>query len=1404
MRRALLTFVLLALAATVTPPAGAYELRINCGGLAYTTEGGKAYVADRAYTPGSGGYTTAGFLGDTWQTIGGTPDVPLCNTLRGNTAYRFDVPNGWYLVTLHICDFWSHGPRQNQYDVLIDGVQVISNLDCFARAGKNFTQIFRFAVEVTDGNIDVTFHVDLRHSYINAIAVESRDPDTVAPGPPADLVAYGSYERNSISWADSPEDDVAGYKVYRATSPAGPWNLQTSSPIQVSWYHNRTAAIGQNYYYGVVAVDAYGRQSSRAETGPVAAVPRSASTPPMYEIYMDQADFDALNSDAGVDSDDYFPGTFVCGSQVFQDIGVRYRGFVVRKLPKKSWKVAFNDNELFEGAARLNLNAEFTDVTLLREFLSYGLFDATSVPFSRNRYVNLMVNGDYFGIYNSVQQVDEIFLLEHGFDPDGNLYKCFSNLAVLPDSAAYVEAYEKKTNEDEGHGDLIAFIELLNSVDSETFFETFAPVLDVEGALEWYSVNVVLSNRDFTQKNYYIYHDLDEDYWTIIPWDVDFTFGKYDILDNLFDTDLFLLYGTNNRLISKMMAAPALRRKHLENLIRFARERFSPETMYPQIDALHAATHDDALIDWLKQGWDDNDDYLAGPDGLKGYVVGRNAYIESQVGAYITDVGLVINEFMARNASTITDEYGEFEDWIEVYNGHSDTLDLTGMFLTDDPLQTTRWEIPELLLPPGAHALFWADTDTLQGPFHTNFKLDGDGEWVGLFQTVEHGNVPIDFKSFGPQQIDVSIGRYPDGDLYWSAFGNPSPGDSIGGSPNLPPEITDTHHVPAWPGEEDSVFVIATILDEDGLTETMLCYDGGAGLDSLAMFDDGAHGDGESGDDAYGAVIPPFPNGTIVNYYVRATDTQSVSATDPPGAPETTHFYEVAYTVPLLRINELLADNETVNQDEAGQYDDWVEIYNAGASPMNLGGMFLTDDLADSTQWMFPDTTLAPGGFLLVWCDDDLGQGPLHANFKLGASGEEVGLYERAAYGGQKIDAIVFGQQMADVSYGRYPDGGTMMQFFPVPTPGASNVPGNVPPQITDTWLSPNPPEEDSPVQLTTEIVDDAPLSSTVAYYAIGGGALEWFTRILYDDGGHGDGQAGDHIYGALLPGQPDSTIVHFYVFAEDTAGVSTTDPPAGAADPYRYQVGYEPPALFINEILADNRATNPDEWGEYDDWIEIYNASADTVPLGGMFATDKLSTPRLWTFPDTALAPGGFLVVWTDGDVGQGPLHTNFRLDLDGEEIGLFDTHAYFFAVIDTFSFGPQDADTSYGRYPDGGESFVFMPTPTPGAANVAIAVEERVAVPMFALAPGLPNPFTTIAKIRYRLDREEPVQLRVYDVQGRLVRTLVDGPGKVGEHRVVWNGLDDRGCRASAGVYFVELRAGARQMAKKLVRLK
>jgi len=163
-----------------------------------------------------------------------------------------------------------------------------------------------------------------------------------------------------------------------------------------------------------------------------------------------------------------------------------------------------------------------------------------------------------------------------------------------------------------------------------------------------------------------------------------------------------------------------------------------------------------------------------------------------------------------------------------------------------------------------------------------------------------------------------------------------------------------------------------------------------------------------------------------------------------------------AYRRTFLGINEILASNVTATPEIADftDFGDWIELYNGGASPVDLSGYHLSDNLDQPFRWCIPSgTTIPAGGHLIFWADGYDSQPGLtltrdfwpntafvtrsyHTSFKLSADGEAVGLFSP---GGSRIDAVTFGRQQGDLSYGRYPDGGATWGYFGEPTAARPN-----------------------------------------------------------------------------------------------------------------------------------------------------------------------------------------------------------------------------------------------------------------------------------------------------------------------------------------------------------------------------
>lgn len=130
-----------------------------------------------------------------------------------------------------------------------------------------------------------------------------------------------------------------------------------------------------------------------------------------------------------------------------------------------------------------------------------------------------------------------------------------------------------------------------------------------------------------------------------------------------------------------------------------------------------------------------------------------------------------------------------------------------------------------------------------------------------------------------------------------------------------------------------------------------------------------------------------------------------------------------------------MAQNSTIEDPDYGVSADWVELFNAGSSAVDLSNYTITDNLGLPSMYILPQgTIISVGGYLLLWCDDNATG--LHTSFKLSADGEQIGLFSPL---GEVVDTISFGTQLMDISFGRMPEDPDTWVFFNTPTPGSAN-----------------------------------------------------------------------------------------------------------------------------------------------------------------------------------------------------------------------------------------------------------------------------------------------------------------------------------------------------------------------------
>ncbi len=303
-------------------------------------------------------------------------------------------------------------------------------------------------------------------------------------------------------------------------------------------------------------------------------------------------------------------------------------------------------------------------------------------------------------------------------------------------------------------------------------------------------------------------------------------------------------------------------------------------------------------------------------------------------------------------------------------------------------------------------------------------------------------------------------------------------------------------------------------------------------------------------------------------------------------------------------------------------------------------------------------------------------------------------------------------------------------------------------PAISDVTVSETSPEIGQTVTLTAAVT-----TANAVYLNYRTGEYDVFTTVeLLDDGTQGDGAAGDGVYGTTLEVTGEET--QYYVYAEN-ADIGKFSPARAAHEYYTLTTQTLTTAagdLVINEFLAGNDSTQTDQDGEYDDWIELYNNSDEAIDLTGYFLTDDTDEPMQWTFPDTIIGAGGYLIVWADEDEDQEGLHANFRLSGDGETIVLSNADG---TVLDQITYGEQTDDISYGRFPNGTGDFQTM-TPTFSAENTEGTTATSSPAWMELGLTVSPNPAAESLLIRFpdgAVVRDRDYQLRLVSADGREV---------------------------------------------------
>jgi len=238
---------------------------------------------------------------------------------------------------------------------------------------------------------------------------------------------------------------------------------------------------------------------------------------------------------------------------------------------------------------------------------------------------------------------------------------------------------------------------------------------------------------------------------------------------------------------------------------------------------------------------------------------------------------------------------------------------------------------------------------------------------------------------------------------------------------------------------------------------------------------------------------------------------------------------------------------------------------------------------------------------------------------------------------------------------------------------------------------------------------------------------------------------------------------------------------------------------IIVNEFLAYNETCcGSDIFGSGEDFVELYNYGTAPVNIEGWGFSDSEGSIAT-TAPDTMIPPGGFLVLWYTGETNGFP-EIDAKLSSGGETVYGEDSSG---TTVFSVSFDAQDEDVSYGRYPDGSDTWQQM-NPTPGSTNTNILSNDNSfysAPEYFSLGQNYPNPFNPQTQFHYDLPKSGNIHLAIYDVLGKEVYTVLNDYQRAGKHNVLWTGINNKGLQVQSGIYFYRLTTDSEITTKKMV---
>lgn len=244
-----------------------------------------------------------------------------------------------------------------------------------------------------------------------------------------------------------------------------------------------------------------------------------------YKLSISPADLE--NMYANAKEEEFFPAEFQIGEMTYQ-VQARFKGSTSLYYPKKSWQIRFENNNNVTGYSKLNLHADYKDYSFMRNFLILKLFDHLGYPASKIKHVTFEVNGEHYGLYTQVEQIDADYLIRNNREPLA-LYKAKNHGGLMAPSVRddyYRLIWDLQEGGDPTFNELRVFLNKCLYMTKEDFDANIESLIDIDNFINFFAIHFVFVDLDNFTKNIFLNKNSYSNKFELLPWDNEGSFGN--------------------------------------------------------------------------------------------------------------------------------------------------------------------------------------------------------------------------------------------------------------------------------------------------------------------------------------------------------------------------------------------------------------------------------------------------------------------------------------------------------------------------------------------------------------------------------------------------------------------------------------------------------------------------------------------------------------------------------------------------------------------------------------------------------------------------------------------------------------------------------------------------------------